>query len=221
MGSQDRVLVFSPHPDDLELFCGGTILRHLSEGAAVKMILMTYGERGSLRSLLGATRREAVKNERISEINRRLQLAPALEHECLGLPDRHVPKTEETIVQVLGALERFKPTCIYLPESVQSSSFYYHPDHFATAQIVEAAVARCTNKAVLRYFHSKNPNIWINMSDFHQENLTALRCYTSQYRFFTGVPFLLHLYGAVRYTQTRRNGKKLGVRFAESFREAR
>ena len=48
MPPTDRILIFCPHPDDVELFLGGTMLKHLSEGAAVKIVMMTYGEKGSI-----------------------------------------------------------------------------------------------------------------------------------------------------------------------------
>ena len=37
------VYVFSPHPDDESLACGGTIIRRLLEGYEVKVIVMTDG----------------------------------------------------------------------------------------------------------------------------------------------------------------------------------
>ena len=36
-----KVLVFAPHPDDETLGCGGTILRHKSEGETISWLLVT------------------------------------------------------------------------------------------------------------------------------------------------------------------------------------
>ena len=42
----NRVLVFSPHPDDDILGCGGSLMVHVSKGAKVTIIYMTSGEAG-------------------------------------------------------------------------------------------------------------------------------------------------------------------------------
>jgi LmbE family N-acetylglucosaminyl deacetylase len=41
------LLVFGPHPDDLEIGLGGTIARHASLGFSVGLCDMTAGEMGS------------------------------------------------------------------------------------------------------------------------------------------------------------------------------
>ena len=43
---RDRVLVFSPHPDDDILGCGGSLIAHVNKGAKVTVIYMTSGEAG-------------------------------------------------------------------------------------------------------------------------------------------------------------------------------
>jgi len=41
------LLVFGPHPDDLEIGLGGTIARHVAQGSSVGLCDMTAGEMGS------------------------------------------------------------------------------------------------------------------------------------------------------------------------------
>ena len=36
-----NILIVAPHPDDETLGCGGTILRHVSEGHSVHWMIMT------------------------------------------------------------------------------------------------------------------------------------------------------------------------------------
>ena len=215
----DRVLVFSPHPDDVEIFLGGTFLKHLKEGSAVEVVMMTYGEKSSLVSLLGEKQKQTVKQMRIEEMRRRFQLVPSVKVVFMGLPDRGVRQTEQTIVQALNEFERFKPSCAYLPESTAEMSYYSHLDHLETGRIAESAAARYSDKVRLRYFHSKKPNTYIDMSAFHETNLKALHCYKSQYQWHTGLPFLLHLYDKVRTRRTRAWGQRAGSEFAEAFRE--
>ena len=41
------ILAFGVHPDDVELSCSGTLLRHIHEGLKVGLVDMTRGELGT------------------------------------------------------------------------------------------------------------------------------------------------------------------------------
>jgi LmbE family N-acetylglucosaminyl deacetylase len=214
-----RILVFSPHPDDVELFLGGTLLKHVRDGDTLRVVMMTHGEKGSLLSLLGKARQEALKRERDEELRERYLRIPSVELSHLGLPDMSIRPDEDTLAKVLAEFDSFHPRVVYLPESTKPASFYTHPDHLATGAIVEAVNQRQDPPAQLRYYHSRHPNTVVDVSAFHAENLRALRCYKSQYRVTAGPPFLLHLLEGDRYLRTRKLGKQVGTRFAEAFRE--
>jgi len=216
----DRVLIFCPHPDDVELFLGGTMLRHLGEGAAVRIVMMTCGEKGSILSLLGARKMAQVRQTRIEEIEARHRMIPSVEVSFLNLPDRDVRLSDETVERAVREFEQFAPTILYLPESVKGQSFYLHSDHLATGLIAEAAAGRTSSSAIRRYYHSKQPNTLVDVTPFYEPNLEGLRCYKTQYSWHTGIPFLLRHYEKVRYRETRKYGEQIGVQFAEAFREA-
>nr|WP_255355529.1 PIG-L family deacetylase [Haloarcula sp. CBA1115] len=44
------VLVVVAHPDDADVFCGGTIAKHAERGDEVSIVHMTRGEYGGLRT---------------------------------------------------------------------------------------------------------------------------------------------------------------------------
>jgi LmbE family N-acetylglucosaminyl deacetylase len=41
------ILVFAAHPDDVELACSGTVLKHISLGYKVGIVDLTKGELGT------------------------------------------------------------------------------------------------------------------------------------------------------------------------------
>jgi LmbE family N-acetylglucosaminyl deacetylase len=189
MPPPDRILIFCPHPDDVELFLGGTMLKHLSEGAAVKIVMMTYGEKGSILSLLGPTKMAEVKQTRIEEIEARLRLIPSVGVAFLNLPDRDVRQTEETVRQAIKEFDNFSPTCVYLPEAIKGQTFYAHPDHLATGLIAETAAARLPARVVHRYYHSRQPNILVDVSRKISQGYGASRLNTAGtlvFRFCSG-----------------------------------
>ncbi|MAR39212.1 MAG: bacillithiol biosynthesis deacetylase BshB1, partial [Flavobacteriales bacterium] len=41
------ILVFGAHPDDVELACSGTIIKHINQGLKIGVIDLTKGELGT------------------------------------------------------------------------------------------------------------------------------------------------------------------------------
>ena len=216
-----RILVFSPHPDDVELFLGGTVLRHLSEGDAVRVVMMTDGEKGSVLSLLGTTRQNLVRQTRREEMRRRLALSPGLELTLLHWPDMGVRLSADAITQTSAELKQYGPTSVYLPESTKADASYTHPDHLATGAIVEAAVAETALRPILRRYHSRRPNVFVDVSAFHAGNLAALRCYASQYAWTAAPPCLLRILERQMRRRARECGRRMGSAYGEAFREQR
>ena len=43
----EHVLVVTPHPDDAEIWCGGTVAKWVASGADVHYLLCTDGDKGT------------------------------------------------------------------------------------------------------------------------------------------------------------------------------
>ena len=61
------VLVFGAHPDDVELGCGGTLLKLVKEGKKVGIIDLTKGELGT-RGTVETRKKESAKASKILEV---------------------------------------------------------------------------------------------------------------------------------------------------------
>src|SRR5207245_9028481 len=57
-----RALCIVAHPDDIEFFCGGTVLRLTQRGVAVDFVLATSGAKGTAHSKLDGPRRAAMRH---------------------------------------------------------------------------------------------------------------------------------------------------------------
>ena len=79
-----RVLAVGAHPDDLEILCGGTLVRYAEEGHEVVMCHATKGDRGSFEYSS-----EEIARIRDEEARRASEIARA-EHISLGLSDGEV-----------------------------------------------------------------------------------------------------------------------------------
>lgn len=79
-----RVLAVGAHPDDLEILCGGTLVRFVQEGHEVVMCNASYGNRGSFEHTS-----EEITAIRLREAQRAAAIAGA-EHVTLGFTDGEI-----------------------------------------------------------------------------------------------------------------------------------
>lgn len=197
-----RVQIVSPHPDDVEIFVGGTMLRHLHEGDSVEVLLCTRGDAGTKNPFLRRSGKLAAIRTR--ETEERFARTPGVVVRWLDWLDGKVAFSDEKVAQVEALIREGEPELVYLPEYPAARAFYDHPDHMETTRIVEAALDRSARPVVLRYYHSNEPDRLIDVAAFEAENARALRCYRTQYSALCDPPFLLWRRELVRAVMLRR-----------------
>ena len=127
-------VVFSPHPDDETLGCGGAIICKKREGADVKIVFMCDGS-GSHSNLFPAAK---LKSIRTSEAIAAAQMLGVEQRDVifLGFKDKELNKHQgEAVNKVEEIVKRYIPSQIYIP--------YYRdklPDHVATNRIVKSVL---------------------------------------------------------------------------------
>jgi len=108
------ILVLSAHPDDAELGCGGTIVKHLSMGKKVGIVDFTKGELGT-RGTVEIRASEALDAANILGLSVR---------ENLGLPDGFFKNDKEHQLAVIKVVRKYRP------EIVLTNAIYdRHSDH--------------------------------------------------------------------------------------------
>jgi bacillithiol biosynthesis deacetylase BshB1 len=115
------VLAFAAHRDDIDITCGGLLLRMAEKGYQVGACDLSQGEMGTLGS---APERKAESEEAA----RILGLAVRLNAE---LPDAAIFNTREYQTRVVNILREHRPKVVVLPGHEQR-----HPDHRITPQLV-------------------------------------------------------------------------------------
>jgi LmbE family N-acetylglucosaminyl deacetylase len=131
-----RALVFSPHPDDESLGCGGTILRKKQAGATVKLVHVSDG--GASTTLIPREELTAMRKRECVDAGRVLGVDDIY---FLGFPDghlwEHMAAATERVDEIL---RRESPDEIFVPyfrEPLRQAA-----DHVAVTQIVKAALRR-------------------------------------------------------------------------------
>jgi bacillithiol biosynthesis deacetylase BshB1 len=174
------VLVFGPHPDDIEIGLGGTVARHAAAGQRVGLCDLTAGELSS----------NGTPELRQAEAAAAATLLGAAWRENLRWADGGITQTPATIRSAVDLIRRARPRAIAIP--------YWddrHPDHVASSQVLRAAVFTSglrryeTADAPWRpdwlcyYFinDGATPSFVVDVSDHYQRKRDALACYRSQF----------------------------------------
>ncbi len=114
------LLAMAAHPDDVELTCGGTLIKMARRGYAVGILDLTGGEMGT-RGSVETRRTEAAAAARILGVKHR---------ENLGLPDAHLEMRMEYKLAIARRIRALRPRTVILP--------YWegrHPDHYTAARL--------------------------------------------------------------------------------------
>lgn len=131
-----NVLVFSPHPDDDVLGCGGSIIRHTESNHLVTVVYMTSGEAGNIRY-------SKVELARIRENEARQASALLGTGEVVFLhnEDGYLTYNKETLIPVINLIRSKQPDVVYVPHRSDG-----HKDHIATNEIVLEAIERAKSQ---------------------------------------------------------------------------
>lgn len=171
-----RVLVVAAHPDDVEWYVGGTLLRMTSAGSQVTLIIATDGERGRGRDQhadLGAVRRaEAV------EAGSRLGCAEVI---SLGLPDMRLLVNRHLQSMIREVWERVDPEVVFTFDSAYPRFPYVHPDHQAVGRATAAIYNSLTGaRPELYLFHSRRPDTVVDITEVMRGKTFALSAHQTQ-----------------------------------------
>ena len=173
------ILAFSPHPDDAEIGCSGTLLLAARARQRVGIVDVTDGERAT-RGTVDSRRLER------DDAARRLGLSARL---SLGLPDTRVAADDDAVERTVRLLRTLRPRIVLLPYPEDR-----HPDHAATTALVRRAVFLAgvekvfegpphRASAVMHYMiHTPfTPSFVVDVSAVWAERVHVLAAYGSQF----------------------------------------
>jgi bacillithiol biosynthesis deacetylase BshB1 len=215
------IVAAAPHPDDLEILCGGTLARLVQQGYRVGMLDLTTGEptpRGSEE----VRAREAEEARQVLGVQQRL---------CLRLPNRELMDCPANRYALATELRRLRPSVLIgsLGRTPAAS-----PDHQQASLLIEAArfysqLTRWDDRfdgtpsfrvphlvyvpfpfdAEQRHFHS---TFVVDVSSTFEQKLKAVACYRSQFDEERFVKVKHFLSGWNAYT-----GARCGFSYGELF----
>jgi len=184
------VAAVAPHPDDIEILCGGTLAKLVRQGYRVGIFDLTSGEptpRGSEE--IRAQEAEAARKVLGVQVRVNVQL-----------PNRVLMDGPEARYRLATELRRYRPSVViaaagrtpaaspdhYQGHLIAEASRFYSQltkwnDRFAGSEpyrVPHLVYAPFPTDAEIRHWHS---TFIIDISDTIEQKLEAIRCYESQF----------------------------------------
>jgi bacillithiol biosynthesis deacetylase BshB1 len=215
------ILAIAAHRDDVELTCGGTLIKAAARGQRTAIIDLTQGEMGTRGSA----------ELRAQEASRAAEVLGVAARENLALPDAAIENTTETRRRVASLIRKFRPRIVIAPAPRGR-----HPDHRVAAELIRdasflAGLAKVDpstpphrpTKVIhcLTYRQDfEKPTFVVDISAEFERKMVAVRCYGSQFDgaiqagevYPTGEP----LYDVVRH-HAAHYGSLIRTRYGEPF----
>jgi LmbE family N-acetylglucosaminyl deacetylase len=159
-----NVLAIGAHPDDIELGCGGALLRHVARGDHVTMLVMTTGQRGVTTSSRVFEQQEAAR-----AIGASLRWG--------NFEDGSIPRGASTIAAIDEAILGTDAHVMYTHAPRDS-----HQDHRAVAV---ASLAAGRRMPALLYYETPStqrfdPSVYVDIAPVLDDKIRALCAHESQ-----------------------------------------
>lgn len=139
---QRRILFIGAHPDDADILCGGTAIKLTGAGHIVKFVSVTNGDTG--HHILS---RKETAETRYNEAQKAAKFFGLCEYQILD-HDCGIEPTIELRREVCRIIRAFSPDVV-----ISHRLCDYHPDHRATAQLVQD----CTFVCMVPHFCEDTP----------------------------------------------------------------
>ncbi|MBM3293154.1 MAG: bacillithiol biosynthesis deacetylase BshB1 [Candidatus Aminicenantes bacterium] len=218
-------LAFGAHADDVEMVCGGTLIKLAAMGYRTGVVALTRGETGTRGSA----------EIRAREFDAAAEVMGLAVHKMLDIPDGRIEVTWENKLKVIAEIRAHRPRLVFAPYWTDR-----HPDHENASQLVRAAAylaglqkietGREAFRPVKVIFCQGRfefaPSFVVDISEVHDRKLAAIRAYASQFHgpdepvpepgpgeTLIGRPGFL---GRIE-ARDRRFGAQIGVEFGEPF----
>jgi LmbE family N-acetylglucosaminyl deacetylase len=161
-----NILAIGPHPDDIEIGCGGTLIKYAKRGHNIFLMLITKGEKGGNTEL------------RYEEQVKAAEIIGARDVFWAGFKDTELlDKGNEMIHTVERYIELTKPHFIFI-------NFFddTHQDHRAVNRSVLSATRYVKNVLFYEVPTTNNfiPQVFVDISESLEKKIKALEAHESQ-----------------------------------------
>src|SRR5271165_5278779 len=174
------ILAIAAHPDDVELTCGGTLLKMAQRGYRTGILDLTAGEMGT-RGTPETRAKEAALAAKILKVSWRGNL---------GVPDSDVQPSRQHKLRLAAVIRELRPRTVIIP--------YWearHPDHYHASRLgyegcflaglkqlpIEGEAYRPFKVLYATAFAEVRPTFVTDITPYYDQRHKAILAYQSQF----------------------------------------
>jgi bacillithiol biosynthesis deacetylase BshB1 len=215
------LLAIAAHPDDVELTCGGTLIKMARSGYKTGILDLTAGEMGS----------RGTPETRAKEAGKAAKLLGVSWRGTLGVPDSDVQPSRQHKLRLAGVIRELRPKTVILP--------YWearHPDHYNASTLgyegcflaglkqapLEGEAYRPFKILYATSFADVRPTFVVNITNEFERRRKAILAFASQFRPVKG-EVKSNVFLAIDRLEDEMNqlarhyGQMIGVKYGEPF----
>jgi len=220
-----HILAIASHPDDVEISCSGTLIKHAQAGQAVGIIDLTQGELGT-RGNAATRRKESLDAAAVMGISVR---------ENAGMADGFFQNNEENQRILIAYLRYYQPDIV-----IANALADRHPDHGRGGKLIADACFYSGLRKIStqwlgqeqepwrpkRVYHMmqdriSEPSFIVDISTTFEKKMEAIRCYKSQFHDPSSIEPITYIateefFHSMAYRDAIM-GKRIGVQYGECF----
>jgi len=174
------ILAFGAHPDDIELGCSGTILKHLKNGLKIGIIDLTRGELGT-RGTVETRNQETINSTKVLGVQLR---------ENMDFKDGFFENNEENKIELIKKIREYRPEIV-----LTNAPTDRHPDHGRSSDLtidacflsglekIETGQDVWRPKHIYHYiqFNTILPDFVVDITEEMDKKLESVLCYKTQF----------------------------------------
>ncbi len=220
-----HILAIAAHPDDIELSCAGTLIKHARAGQSVGIVDLTQGELGTRGTI----------ETRFAEANAAAEIMGVKVRENAKMADGFFRNDEENQRKLIGYIRYYQPE-IVIANALEDR----HPDHGKGGKLIADACFLAGLRKIQtewngvpqkpwrpkRVYHMIQdrplvPTFIVDISDAFEEKMRSIRCYKSQFHDPASDEPITYIatenfFHNIIYKDAVM-GKRIGVKYAEGF----
>lgn len=220
-----HILAIAVHPDDVELGCSGTLIKHAQKGQRIGILDLTRGELGT-RGTAEIRLQEATQAAKVIGVSIR---------ENAGMADGFFRNDQAHQLQLISYIRKYRPALV-----IANALEDRHPDHGRAGRLiadacflaglrkVETSLDGTAQKAwrpkrVLHMLQDRTiePNLIVDITDSFEQKMDAIRCYKSQFHNPDSAEPMTYIATTDFLAQIRSRdallGKRIGTGYGEGF----
>jgi len=161
----NRILALAPHPDDIEIGCGGTLAVYAGQGAEIHLFVATDGGKGGDGAARKSEQEKAAKILGIKAVH------------WGGFEDTKLPSEDTLIHAIEDKVQEIKPLIVLVNHHEDT-----HQDHRTLARAAHSATRYVPSVLAYETPTSSNfsPTVFMDIHDTLSDKLKALDAHASQ-----------------------------------------